>query len=202
VRRNNGGAEVPVNPIACNEIVGYTQLWIVLNAVVMDNLNKNMISYIHRCLSDIEHARLPSFPDTRNPLMFKELHCEFLLNIIDETSWRQSMFLKENNFEKKQSIGLVLRTFVTVCNDNFTKFYQELLLLRNNTNHSVKIKVSNKLALEFIKESNSLREYINKNLVKTGITMMCAVPQITKDWLWQGIRKVEYILENDPSISV
>ena len=32
----------------------------------------------------------------------------------------------ENNFEKKQQIGLILRTFVTVSNDNFNKFYQEM----------------------------------------------------------------------------
>jgi len=116
--------------------------------------------------------------------------------------------LKENNFEKKQQIGLVLRTFVTVSNDNFNKFYQEMLLKYNEytkinktippsieyTNFLVTV---NKLLSEFIKECHTLRIYINDNLVKTGNIMMCAVPQIDKEWSWQSIRKVDNILKDN-----
>ena len=119
------------------------------------------------------------------------------------------MFLKENNFEKKQHIGLVLRTFVTVGNDNFNKYYQDMLLKYNEHNRMNKIsptynqeysnfRVSvNKINSDFTKESEALRLYINDSLIKTGTVMMCAVPQIDKEWNWQGIRKVENILEEN-----
>jgi len=205
VRRNNSGV-VPVNPIACDQRVEYMELHNAMNNVYTHSIHMILISKIHQSLSDIQYARLPSFPDTRNIHIFKELHCEFLLNRIDETAWRQSMFLKENNFEKKQSIGLVLRTFVTVCNDNFTKYCQKLILLYNDKkflpNAKGKGQEADKLAVKFINKSLVLRNYINTSLVKTGLIMMCAVPQINREWEWQSVRKVEYILENDPSISV
>lgn len=201
VRRNNNGVVAPVNPIPCDQHVGYADLYRTMTILSVNYKDKDIISQIHRIVSDIQHIRLPSFPDTRERLMFKELHCEFLLNRIDESAWKQSMFLKENNFEKKQAIGIVLRTFVTVSNDNMTKFYQELILLFNDRNEEVKTKIATQLSKEFIKDSINLRNYINKSLVKTGITMMCAVPQINTNWEWQSIRKVEHILENDPSLS-
>ena len=201
VRRNNNGVVAPVNPIPCDQHVGYADLYRTMTILSVNYKDKDIISQIHRIVSDIQHIRLPSFPDTRERLMFKELHCEFLLNRIDESAWKQSMFLKENNFEKKQAIGIVLRTFVTVSNDNMTKFYQELILLFNDRNEEVKTKIATQLSKEFVKDSINLRNYINKSLVKTGITMMCAVPQININWEWQSIRKVEHILENDPSLS-
>jgi len=205
VRRNNSGV-VPVNPIACDQRVEYLELHHAMKNVYTHSIHMILISKIHQSLSDIQYARLPAFPDTRNIHIFKELHCEFLLNRIDETAWRQSMFLKENNFEKKQSIGLVLRTFVTVCNDNFTKYCQKLILLYNDKkflpNAKGKGQEADKLAVKFINKSLVLRNYINTSLVKTGLIMMCAVPQINREWEWQSVRKVEYILENDPSISV
>ena len=205
VRRNNSGA-VPVNPIACDQRVEYLELHHAMKNVYTHSIHMILVSKIHQSLGDIQYARLPSFPDTRNIHIFKELHCEFLLNRIDETAWRQSMFLKENNFEKKQSIGLVLRTFVTVCNDNFTKYCQKLILLYNDKkflpNAKGKGQEADKLAVKFINKSLVLRNYINTSLVKTGLIMMCAVPQINREWEWQSVRKVEYILENDPSISV
>jgi len=210
VRRNNNG-QVQPNPnqaVACGENVGYTELYRLLNIPFVGAKDRTSISTIHRCLSDMEHARLPLYPNTRDVNMFKLLHCDFLLNRIQEDAWKQSMFLKENNFEKKQQIGLVLRTFVTVSNDNFNKFYQEMLLKYNEyskinktippsleyTNFLVTV---NKLLSEFIKECHTLRIYINDNLVKTGNIMMCAVPQIDKEWSWQSIRKVDNILKDN-----
>ena len=208
VRRNNNG-QAPPNPnqaVACGQNVGYTELYRLLNIPFVGTKDRTSISTIHRCLTDIEHARLPLYPHTRDVNMFKVLHCDFLLNRIQEDAWKQSMFLKENNFEKKQQIGLILRTFVTVSNDNFNKFYQEMLLKYNEytkinktippsveyTNFLVTV---NKVLSEFIKECHTLRLYINDNLVKTGTVMMCAVPQIDKEWFWQSIRKVDNILE-------
>jgi len=211
VRRNNNSV-VPANPnqgVACGQNVNYVELYRILNisyVIAKDRLN---ISTIHRSLLDIEHARVPSYPQTRDINMFKELHCDFLLNRIQEDAWKQSMFLKENNFEKKQQIGLVLRTYVTVCNDNFNKFYQEMLLKYNEYNRmnktsptyneeSIKFQQNiKKIISEFIKECNALRLYINDSLVKTGTVMMCAVPQIDKEWNWQTIRKVDNILEEN-----
>jgi len=209
VRRNNNG-NIPPNPnqaLACGQNVNYGELNRILNMPYVVAKDRMSISTVHRSLTDMEHVRIPSYPDIRNINMFKELHCDFLLNRIQEDAWKQSMFLKENNFEKKQHIGLVLRTFVTVCNDNFNKFYQDMLLKYNEYNKMNKTsptygqEINNflvtvkKVILDFTKECETLRLYINDSLIKTGTVMMCAVPQIDREWNWQGIRKIENILE-------
>lgn len=203
VRRNNNGA-VPRNPNdnPCNERINYYQLYNVLQANVI-NLPKNVsrvpinyFSNIHRLLTDIEAFRLLSYPQTRDVNMFKEVHCDFLLNRIDEASWKQSMFLKENSFEKKQQIGMILITFVTLMNDLFRKFYEELLLNQHNSlaNSSNITSLFDKYKNEF----EEIRKYINESLVTIGKMILCAVPQFGSDktvWYWQSIKKVEKILE-------
>ena len=113
------------------------------------------------------------------------------------------MFLKENNFEKKQQIGLVLRTYITVCQDTMNKLYQQLLFLNNEHNKNVKnieeqkkiVIMLNSIIEESIVEFEKIRNYINDSLIKLGTTIMCAVPQIGDDtWEWASIAKVERIL--------
>jgi len=204
VRRNNNGV-VPRNDIpaaACGQNVQYHDLWRAINTSYITPRNKNTFSSIHRCIIDVAEYRLQSYPQTRDPNMFKELHCSFLLNVIQEDAWRQSMFLKENNFEKKQQIGLVLRTFVTVCQDTMNKLYQELILfnneyLKNSKNIEEQKKVitaSNEKMIEYTIEFEKIRNYINDSLVTLGTTVMCAVPQIEDTWEWIAIAKVEKIL--------
>jgi hypothetical protein len=195
VRRNNNGV-VPRNPgdNNCNERIQYHELYIALAKYrTSKTISSKDISYysnIHRVITDIEHVRIPSYPLTRDIDMFKELHCDFLLNRIDEASWKQSMFIKENNFEKKQQIGMILNTFIAVSNDLIRKFVNEITLKEVSEN-------SNLIFEKYKNEFEHIRKYINESLVNTGKVMMCAVPQIiTHDslWNWQSITKVEKIL--------
>lgn len=195
VRRNNNGV-VPRNPgdnpCGNNQRLQYYELYraISWHGITQDQIYH--ISNIHRRIIDIEAVRLPQYPATRDANMFKELHCNFLLNIINETDWRQSMFLKENNFEKKQQIGTILRTLVAVANDTMLKLYREVLDMR--TRNCAKAVVQ-PVILKYIKEFEDVRQYFNDSLVSSGTAMLCAVPQISEKWDWMPIAKVEKILQ-------
>jgi len=196
VRRNNNGVvprNVGDNP--CNERIQYYSLCSFLGKYrttkVLTGKDVDYFSSIHRLITDIEHVRIPSYPQTRHPDMFKELHCDFLLNIIDEASWKQSMFLKENSFEKKQQIGMILNTFITLTNDLMRKLYNRIST--DSTNKTTLSRFQ-----KYMNEFEQIREYINESLVNTGKVMMCAVPQIISNanfWSWQPITRVEKILE-------
>ena len=196
VRRNNNGV-VPRNPgdNNCNERIQYHELYLALAKYrATKTISSKDISYysnIHRVITDIEHVRIPSYPLTRDIDMFKELHCDFLLNRIDEASWKQSMFIKENNFEKKQQIGMILNTFVAVSTDLIRKFVNEIASSSPYTENL------NLMFEKYKNEFEHIRKYINESLVNTGKVMMCAVPQIISHdslWNWQPITKVEKIL--------
>lgn len=200
VRRNNNGV-IPRNPAdnPCNNRnVQYYELYRAMNANTYIKAKDQLkISGIHRLIVDVEQARLPSYPQTRNVNMFKELHCDFLLNKIDEASWKQSMFLKENSFEKKQQIGFILNTFVTIAKETMDKFYNELLIINAGDANPDTSKKTVALFNKYNTEFEQIRTYINDSLVDTGTTMMCAVPQIYligERWGWQPITKVEKIL--------
>jgi len=206
VRRNNNGV-VPRNPgdnpCGNDGRVQYYDLHRAVNNLSVSSHYRNLFGRIHQCIMDFQEYRVNMYPQIREANMFKELHCEFLLNRITEEKWRQSMFLRENNFEKKQQIGMILRTFVTIGNDTMMKLYQEVLLL--NTKHKSDInkgRTTPDIQKEYIKfcikyedEFNKIRDYVNDSLISLGQTMMCAVPQISNEWYWVAITKVEKILE-------
>ena len=177
IRRNNNGV-VPRNPgeVLCGGLPEYRALSrLMLNTLRIPIVHSNVIFDIHRCINDIEDARIPVHPQVRDGDMFKELHCEFLLNRITDDDWKQSIFLKENKFEKKQQIGQVLQTFVAAGTEVMRSLYTEMLAMDTL---DLK-KITNR-----IDEFNNLRNYINNSLETVGKNMMCAVPQIGPEWYY------------------
>jgi hypothetical protein len=155
----------------------------MINTLHVPTQNINVIFDIHRCINDIQHARLPMHPQTRAADMFKEIHCDFLRAKINEDDWKHSVFLKENRFEKKQQIGQVLQTFVTAGTEVFRSLYTDMLNM--GTVLDVK-KIKDRLD-----EFYALRAYINITLENLGLQMLCAVPQIGNTW--------EYIQPKNPA---
>jgi len=185
VRRNNNGV-VPRNPgeVLCGGLPEYRVLnRLLLNTLHVPTQDINVIFDIHRCINDIQHARLPMHPQTRAADMFKEIHCDFLRAKINEDDWKQSLFLKENRFEKKQQIGQVLQTFVTAATEVFRSLYADMVNM--GTVLDIK-KIKDRLD-----EFNALRAYINTTLENLGLQMLCAVPQIGNTW--------EYVQPKNPA---
>jgi hypothetical protein len=110
--------------------------------------------------------------------MFKEVHCDYLLNKCTEATWKQSIFLKENKFEKKQQIGQVLQTFVVAGTELMNSLYNKL----SETSADASISRHTKRIYRCIDEFNNLRTYINSSLEDVGVQMMCAVPQISVEY--------------------
>ena len=180
VRRNNNGV-VPRNPneVVCGGLVDYRHLSRLLyNVLKLPHADVQLIFDIHRCISDFQHVRVPSHPQQRDVEMFKEVHCDYLLNKCTEATWKQSIFLKENKFMKKQQIGQVLQTFVVAGTELMNSLYNKL----NETSPDVSSSKHIKRVYRCIDEFNNLRTYINSSLEDVGVQMMCAVPQISVEY--------------------
>ena len=199
IRRTNG--EVPRNPgeILCGGLPAYYNsislpfrtlgfIYTPTNTKPLYKAQTEIITQIHACLSDLEYVRVPQYNVRRDVDMLKELHVDFLLNIIDEDKWSQSIYLKENNFEKKQMIGQVVQTFYNAGADmmrNLTKLLADMQRKKILNPKFVVNDEEMKPVFEIIAQFESLRAYINESFEKLGKSVSCAVPQFDDTWRWQ-----------------
>ena len=149
----------------------------------------NKFYEIHRCLSDIEHARIPQYNVTRDANLLKEVHVDYLLGVIDETKWTQSIFMKEANLEKKQLVCQVLNTFLNAGADILRNSAAILLHMVSDKLLDVKYKVDDvkmKPFIDNIAQLENLRHYINETLEKLAETAAVPVPQFGDSWYWTG----------------
>ena len=208
-RRNNNGViprnpgDVPGNP--CGNPNGLTEYRYIyakfrnLGLNLSTNLfyNKvNILYNIHRSLLDIQEYRIALYRTTRDPMMFKENHVEFLLGTITEEKWIQAIFMKELNAEKKQAVLAVLQTFLAAGTDLFRGFTQILdsLDIKKTQNPIYVVTPEDFKPIEDILDQlEMLRNYINESLVSTGENVSTPVPQFDEGWYWQQAFSVERI---------
>ena len=153
-----------------------------------------LISAIHACLADLEYVRLPQYIIVRDAMMFKELHVEFLLGNIDEEKWLQSMFIRENNLEKKSAVGLIIQTFYNAGADmlrNITTTLAEFVRLKVDPTYVINMKIIDTTLEQF----ENLRLYINSSLITTGESVNSPVPQFSDSWRWISPSSVAKIKE-------
>jgi hypothetical protein len=194
IRRTNG--EVPRNPgeILCGGLpTYYNAISIPLRTLgltykTLYKAQIDTITQIHTCLSDLEYVRVPQYNVRRHVDMLKEVHVDFLLGNIDEDKWSQSIYLKENNCEKKQMIGQIVQTFYNAGADmmrNLTTILADMQRKKILNPKFVANDEEMKPLFEMIVEFEKLRAYINESFEKLGKSVSCAVPQFDDTWRWQ-----------------
>jgi len=210
MRRNNNGAiprnpgDVPGNPCGAgaDALPAYNYMYTTFRTLGF-NIQTNifhkqcvLLSNIHRCLLDIQQYRIGLYTTTRDPMMFKENHVDFLLGTITEEKWIQSIFMKELNIEKKQAVLAVLQTFLAAGQDLFRGITPILDIMVNkktvNPIYDV-IQEDFKPIDDILVQLEILRNYINESLVSTGENVSTPVPQFDEGWNCQQAFSVERI---------
>jgi len=203
-RRNNG--EAPRNPgeILCGGLPQYYNAFSVpfrtlgfsattTNPKPLYGQQVNLIAFIHACLTDLEYVRVPHYNTVRDANMLKEIHVDFLLNTIDENRWSQSIYLKENNLEKKQMIGQIIQTFYNAGADMMRNLAALIADMQRkkvvDLKYIIEIQPINAILAQF----DELRKYINESFEKLAETVNCAVPQFDDTWRWQPAASLERI---------
>ena len=191
-RRNNNGV-APRNPgdVPCgaNDLPTYNYIYttfrnlgIRMNIQTAPFYNQiTQILNIHRSLLDIQEYRIALYTTTRDPMMFKENHVEFLLGNITEEKWVQAIFMKELNIEKKQAVLAVLQTVLAAGTDlfrGFTPILDSLLIEKRYAVTPEDFKPIDDIVIQL----ETLRNYINESLVSTGENVSTPVPQFDKSW--------------------
>jgi hypothetical protein len=186
LRHRNGGA-IPreAGDIPCG---GLPAAWQFSRDVLSTTLpieTKNLMMHIHRTLSDMADVRLPEFPAQRPANVNKDINIRYLMNEMDEDAWKKILEQRETKFERKREIGQILTTFTHVGSE----------VIRNMTagpglTTDARAKM---IKAGWEKEAgrlNDLRIYTNNSLKALGERMMCAFPQIDKDWNYIPPRKM------------
>ena len=196
LRHRNGG-EIPreAGDIPCG---GLPLTWQFSRDILSTNLpieTKNLMMNIHRTLNDMAAVRLPEFPAQRPANANKDINIRYLMNEMEEDDWKKMLEQRETRFERKREIGQILTTFTHVGSEIIRNLVSGPGLTTDARAKMIKAKWTDQAA-----HLNDLRVYTNNSLKSLGTRMMCAFPQIDKDWNYIPPRKAG-VDENQPSAS-
>jgi hypothetical protein len=107
-----------------------------------------------------------------------DINIHYLMNEMDEDTWKKTLEQRETRFERKKEIGQILQMFGHVG----AEFLRALEQAGSRG-------AANLWTTHLKDQVLDLRNYTNKSLVDLGKRMMCAFPQIDKDWFYVPPRK-------------
>ncbi len=177
-RQNNGAVPREAGDIPCG---GLPMAWPFTRAITASAIpihEKNAILAAHRCFGDIINVRIPEFPARRLANSNMEINVKYLMNELDEENWQKLLEQRETRFERKKEIGQILTMFAHVGAD--------IMRQMENTPPSDLPRVwKNGLGQQLF----DLRKYTNQSLKDLGTRMICAFPQIDRNWEYIPCRK-------------
>jgi hypothetical protein len=177
-RQNNGAVPREAGDIPCG---GLPNAWQFQRHILQSTIpqpEKNTIMAAHRCFSDIINVRIPEYPARRAANTNMEINVKYLMNELAEEDWQKLLEQRETRFERKREIGQILTMFGHVGADIMRQ-------MENTFPRDLKTAWTALLG----KQLFDLRKYTNKSLEECGKRMMCAFPQIDRDWNYVPCRK-------------
>ena len=189
--RRNGGQAAPDREIGDIPCGGIPANWVFTRLVIREpNLaidEKNKILEIHRNIVEFE-ARLNDYPARPAANANKDINVSYLMNGISEAEWQRNLEHAEARFNRKKEIGQILQTLITAS----AEILQGIVGKLENRpyNNPEEFAVEN---MKWIREValpmfESLRKYTNEAYLGLAKAQHMAVPQISDDWKWMGIR--------------
>lgn len=180
LRQRGNGAAPPreAGDIPCGGIPTTYLFTRMIAATALPLPEKGIIYNVHRCISDIVNARLPDYQQRREANANMDINIHYLMNEMDEDTWKKMLEQRETRFERKKEIGQILQMFGHVG--------AEFLRALERAGH---LHASNVWISQVKDQVLDLRTYTNKSLAELGKRMMCAFPQIDKDWFYVPPRK-------------
>ena len=194
--RNGGDMPREAGDIPCG---GLPLLWQFNRDILATTLpvpTKTLLLHIHRTLNDMAEVRLAEFPARQPANINKDINIKYLMNEMEEDAWKKMLEQRETKFERKREIGQILTTFTHVGSE----LVRNLVAGPGLTVEARSTMIKNTWKTTTEKQLNDLRVYTNDSLKSMGARMMCAFPQIDKDWNYIPPRKLG-VDENAPSAS-
>ncbi len=176
--RQRGNLNRNIQDIPCGGLPRY----IILNNVLLRtyhnttfNVPRNptevMILEIHRLLSHIQNVELPRYViDNNNVDRNRDLRIQYMLNKIDEKTFKQKLQQLEKANNKKREFGQLLNMLLTISSDIFNRF-----LDNPSINYSE----------EILQEFQASRQYVNQSAIKIHNRFNCVSFQINDKWFFE-----------------
>jgi hypothetical protein len=141
------------------------------------NSNGSLIINAHRVIQHIRHVVLNNYPDTLTTGTHLDLRVKYLMNLIDKKKWLSELKKREKKREKDRAINMALTMFVSCLED-----------MMNNIRDASTLDILLKIFLEM----QSLRKYVNNELIKTQNRFNNIVPKITKYFEVSSLKDESY----------
>lgn len=133
---------------------------------------EKVLGVIHRFHGHVMAVELPRYRNHENiEELNRDLRAKYMMNEIDEESFKVELQRREKSFEKRQDIFMVMQTFVAVCTDMLQRLYA-----------ASKQDEVNAIFNEF----KQIRMYTNTSMLPISKRYHCVVPIINITWEFEN----------------
>jgi hypothetical protein len=176
--RNGGGGHMPQHPghIPCGGLPDPYNVRRSLRLIAPQDLDEFLGIY-RTCVHMIEVER-NRYQRHVMPQNNRDLDIRFLLNEIDEETWKTTLAKEEKDRQKSREIREILDAFNGATIDIMRR-------IDNRAVNPYSAREGLALVLELRTELNALRDYIVDELMKVSKAFNCSVPYIDDEW---GVR--------------
>lgn len=163
-RELNGGV-APRNrgDIRCG---GAPAMWRITDKLLKAQVEFVHASQAHRSITHINNVEIPRFPNQLGEADNSRLRVSYLMNEIDEKTWKSKLKAKMKKQEKNGEINQILHMYTQTLSDIFGN------IIKGPTDD----------VYRHVASCGQLRDYTNKQLANIGIRFNNVVPCIGPDW--------------------
>ena len=167
-RRENGGQDRDINDIPCGGLVDF-------NMIKLSKPYLDKIQSIHRVVGEIDY-RIHQ-PDND----FSDLRMAYVQDRIDEKKWRQLIFTRERENDRRNANADILVTLRTLAIERFRDLAHNARNIKRRTGQK-------ELVNNFVEEMEKIRTFINKafqeELPPLGTKKPLQIFNTTQGWWW------------------
>ena len=190
LRQNNGGNPIQreVGDVECGGLPEVNNFVRRSRYINLPDSTRIFILSVFRCLYEIEAMHMYQYPMTMHANANKDINVQYLMNEIDEATWKKKLEMKEMAFIRRKEIGQILQTFITAGTDILRAIYQKLPASSLPSGTQIHPEDEEWVSKVGIPNIISLREYTSNALLTLGSTMRMAVPDISAEFNWVPAR--------------
>ena len=178
VRSNGNAVGRNVNDIPCGGLPDVYVLRSIFNKFVYNKKLTDDLYALHNCITHIQRIEIRTFAEPDIITLNRPLRVSYLMNILSEEAFKQSLQLREKIRDKKIDFNNIYQMFVTVASDIFSQIYQELRDLYQPVQVNIDYLTSQYTILM------NLTVYFNENIKKIGKMYNCVYPGFTETYTW------------------
>jgi hypothetical protein len=148
----------------------------------------DFLYYSLNTITHIHHVEIPNVTNRAEDSDNTEVNVRYLMNDIDQNTWKQTLQQKEKKRTKKDELRMIYEAFLGACVD----IYGRIMVYTNSVNDANNTKIV-EVCIDATHQLNSLRKIFNESIMEISKRYKCQVIQLDETKLKRSLVKYKKV---------